>query len=64
MAKQPKEHVKTHLRKNGVDPGDLPDDVIEALNAFSPQELKTLDRLGETLEEADLKPNVRISAVH
>lgn len=64
MAKQPKEHVKTHLRKNGVDPGDLPDDVIEALNVFSPQELKQVDRLGETLEQADLTPNVRVSAVH
>jgi hypothetical protein len=64
MAKQPKEHVKAHLRKNGVDPGDLPDDVVETLNAFSPQELKQVDRLGETLEEADLTPNVRISAVH
>ena len=64
MAKQPKEHVKAHLRKNGVDPGALPDDVMEALNALSPQELQRVDRLGETLEEADLTPNVRISAVH
>jgi hypothetical protein len=64
MAKQPKEHVKAHLRKNNVDPGVLPDDVIEALNDFSPQELRKVDRLGETLEESNLPLNVRLSAVH
>jgi hypothetical protein len=64
MAKQPKDHVKAHLRKNGVDPADVPDDVMDALNEFSVEELNRVDRLGETLEQADLPQGKRISMVH
>ena len=64
MAKQPKEYVKAHLRKNGVDPAGLSEDVIEALNAFSNDELKLVDRLGETLQQASVTPDTKISVVH
>jgi len=65
MAKQPKDYVKKHLSKNDVDPGTLPDGVIDALNAFSEEELKRVDNLGEQLEEAGgMTPGSKISAVH
>ena len=47
MAKEPKEHVKKHLKKNKVDPDDLSQAVIDALNAFSETELAKVDILGE-----------------
>ncbi|HKG43877.1 MAG TPA: hypothetical protein VKB10_06505 [Gaiellaceae bacterium] len=65
MAKQPKDYVKKHLSKNDVDPETLPDGVIDALNAFSEEELKRVDNLGEQLEEAGgMTPGSKISAVH
>ena len=64
MAKEPKDHVKAHLRANGVDHADVPDDVIVVLNEFSVEELKRVDRLGETLEQAEMTHEMRISMVH
>jgi hypothetical protein len=63
MGKDPKDHVKKHLKKNGVNPAMLPPAVIEALNAFSEEELVKVDCLGEALEAANL-PDIKISAVH
>jgi hypothetical protein len=65
MAKEPKEHVKKHLKKNKVDPDDLSQDVINALNAFSESELEKVDILGEALmSDPGLSPDTRICAVH
>ena len=64
MAKQPKDHVKAHLNAKGVDHADVPDDVIVVLNEFSVEELKRVDRLGETLEQAEMTHEMRISMVH
>jgi hypothetical protein len=64
MAKEPKDSVKQHLRKNGVDPASLPDGVIAALNAFPDEELTKLDNLGAQLESANIPPGKKISAVH
>jgi hypothetical protein len=66
MAKEPKPHVKNHLEKRGIPVSDCTDDVIEAFNAFSKQELDVMvDKLGETLMADDkLNDHQRISAVH
>jgi hypothetical protein len=64
VAKQPKDHVKAHLRTKGVDHADVPDDVIEVLNEFSDEELKRVDRLGEALAQADMTHEMRMSMVH
>jgi thiamine pyrophosphokinase len=65
MSKEPKEHVKKHLKKNKVDPDKLSNDVIEALNAFSEHELDKVDTLGEALmSDPGLSPDTRICAVH
>jgi hypothetical protein len=65
MPKQPKDHVKKHLEKNGVDPAKLSDGTIEALNSFSDPELAKLDALGGQLQEdGTLSPAMKISAVH
>ena len=65
MAKEPKEHVKKHLEKRGINPGSLSDDVIDAFNAMSDDELKKADDLGAALmDDPSLNDNKRISAVH
>ena len=64
MPKDPKDHVKAHLRARGVDHTDVPDDVIEVLNEFSVEELRRVDRLGQTLVEAEMTQEMRISMVH
>jgi len=65
MAKQPKDYVKEHLDKRGIDPASLPDDVIEAFNALSRGELKKADDLGTALMDAgSLDNQMKISAVH
>jgi hypothetical protein len=64
MAKQPKDHVKAHLSAKGVDYTEVPDDVIDALNDFSAEELKRVDRLGETLKQAEMPHDLRMSMVH
>ena len=65
MAKQPKEHVKKHLKKNKVDPDELSQAVIDALNAFSVSELAKVDNLGEALMSDPVYRRTRdICAVH
>jgi hypothetical protein len=65
MSKEPKEHVKKHLKKNNVEPDDLSDSVIDALNAFSEDELKKVDHLGAVLmSDPGISPDTRICAVH
>jgi hypothetical protein len=64
MAKQPKEKVKKHLEKRGIDPGTLPDPVIDALNALEDQ-IDKVDDLGKALMDAQsLTDKTKISAVH
>jgi hypothetical protein len=65
MAKQPKDYVKEHLDKRGIDPASLPDDVIDAFNAMSRGELKKADDLGTVLMgTGSLDNQTKISAVH
>jgi hypothetical protein len=61
---QPKEHVAKHLRKRDVSPDQLPGGVITALNDCSEAELNAMDKVGTSMEDAKLDPNLRISAVH
>jgi hypothetical protein len=63
MPKQPKEHVKKHLDKRQINPATLPDPVIDALNAFTPEEMNKVDDLGEALMNAAAVSN-KISVVH
>jgi len=64
MAAPVKEHVKKHLKKNGVEPDALPNSVISALNAFTEEELAKVDRLGDSVQRARLDVSTKISAVH
>jgi hypothetical protein len=59
-----KPQVKRHLEKNNVDPDDLPDGVIEALNACSAPELQLMDNVGASMEAANLKPELVLFSVH
>ena len=62
---QPTEDVKEHLRKRGIDPSRLSDDVIEKFNAFGKGELKKVDDLGDALMKDEPIDNpTKISAVH
>ena len=64
MPKQPKEKVKKHLDKRGINPATLPDPVIDALNALE-GEIDQVDDLGKALMDAgSLSPETKISAVH
>jgi len=64
MAKQPKDKVKKHLDKRGIDPATLPDPVIDALNALE-DEIDQVDNLGTVLMDAQsLTDKTKISAVH
>jgi hypothetical protein len=68
MAKKIKEDVKEHLRKRNIPESKLTDDVIDALNAFSKEELDQLnrvDKLGAALmDDGMLDDKQKISAVH
>jgi hypothetical protein len=64
MPKPIKDYVKEHLHKRNVDPATLTDGVIDALNAFSPEELAKVDNLGAALMSAPIQPDQKISAVH
>jgi hypothetical protein len=65
MAKTPKEHVKKHLEKRNIPESDCTDEVIDALNAFSKEELDRVDTLGDALmNDGMLDSNQKISAVH
>jgi len=61
---QPKEHVAKHLRKREVSPDQLPGSVITALNDCSEAELNAMDSVMTSMEDTNLEPNLRISAVH
>jgi hypothetical protein len=64
MPKQPKEKVKKHLDKRGINAATLPDPVIDALNALE-DEIDQVDDLGKALMDAqNLSDPNRISAVH
>jgi hypothetical protein len=68
MAKKIKEDVKEHLRKRNIPESKLTDEVIDALNVFSKEELDQLNRvddLGAALMADDkLNDHQKISAVH
>jgi len=65
MAKVPKDYVKEHLDKRGINPATLSDDVIDKFNAFSKGELKKADELGDALmTDASVDNSTKISAVH
>jgi hypothetical protein len=65
MPKQPKDHVKQHLAKNGVDPSKLSDGTIEVLNTFTEVELVKVYELGGQLKnDPNLTPDLKVSAVH
>ena len=65
MAKEPKDYVREHLDKRGIDPATLSDKVIDKFNLFSKGELKKADELGAALmADPSLDDHKRISAVH
>jgi hypothetical protein len=66
MTKPLKEHVKKHLKDRDIPESKITDDVADAFNAFSEEELDVkVDKLGETLMADDkLNDHQRISAVH
>ena len=64
MAKPPKDHVKKHLDKRGIDPATLSDGVIDALNAFTEDELKRVDDLGTALTADPISSAGKVSVVH
>jgi hypothetical protein len=64
MPHQPHPHVHRHLEKRGVDPKDVPDAVVAALNDCSEDELKALRRVGESMETANMDPPLRAAMVH
>jgi hypothetical protein len=64
MPKPPKDHVKKHLEKRGIDPATLSDAAMDALNAFTPDELKKVDNLGTALTSDPLPDSQKVSAVH
>jgi len=68
MAKKIKEDVKELLRKRDIPESKITDEVIDALNAFSKEELNQLNRV-DTLGDALMKDGMlddkqKISAVH
>ena len=56
--------LERHLKKNHVDPNDLPDAVIEALNVCSEPELQHMDNIGAKMEAANLDLQLRAFAFH
>jgi hypothetical protein len=65
MTKPLKDPAKKHLEKRHIPESKLTDDVVDALNAFSEEELNRVDKLGEALmNDGMLDPSQKISAVH
>jgi hypothetical protein len=65
MAKEPKDHVKKHLEKTGIDHTQLSDGTIEVLNTFTETELVKVHELGGALaNDPNLSPDQKVSAVH
>ena len=62
---QPNENTKEHLKKRGIDPATLDDEVIKKFNLFLKHELDKADDLGAALmADPSLDDSKRISAVH
>ena len=61
---KPEPRVKKHLKDNGVEDGQLPNSVIDALNECSQEELDAMDKVGDALEKAKVSPDLRIAAMH
>jgi len=62
--KKLKPYVREYLRERKVDPDDLPDAVLTALNGFTKDELKALNRLGKALTAQHVKPKLIVAMVH
>jgi len=62
--KKLKPYVREYLRERKVDPDDLPDAVLTALNGFTKDELKALNRLGKALTGQHVKPKLIVAMVH
>jgi len=62
---QPNDDVKEHLKKRGIDPETLSEDVIKKFNAFGKGELKKADELGDALmADSSVDNATKISAIH
>jgi hypothetical protein len=59
-----KPHVKKHLESRNVDHTQVPDEVLVVLNEFSESELKTMGKLGATMEETKVDVSMRAAMVH
>ena len=65
MTKPLSHHAKKHLEKRHIPESKLTDDVVDALNAFSEEELDKVDNLGAALmDDGELNDHQKISAVH
>jgi hypothetical protein len=65
MTKPLKDPAKKHLDKRHIPESKLTDAVVDALNAFSEEELQKVDDLGAALmDDGMLDSNQKISAVH
>jgi hypothetical protein len=65
MPKHLKEHAKKHIKDRDIPEDKLTDEVVDALNAFSDEELKRVDTLGDALmKDGMLDSNQKVSAVH
>jgi hypothetical protein len=64
MPHEPHPHVQRHLQKRNVDPKHVPDGVVAALNECSEDELKAMERVGASMEDANVDAPLRVSMVH
>jgi hypothetical protein len=68
MPKKINDDVKEHLRKRNIPESKVTDDVIDALNVFSKEELNQLNRVDELgaalMADDKLNDHQKISAVH
>jgi hypothetical protein len=65
MTKPLKDPAKKHIEKRHIPESKLTDAVVDALNAFSEDELDKVDTLGDALmNDGMLDDKQKISAVH
>jgi hypothetical protein len=65
MTKPLSKDAKDHIEKRHIPESKLTDAVVDALNAFSKEELDKVDTLGDALmNDGMLDSNQKISAVH
>jgi hypothetical protein len=57
-------HVEKHLERRGVKPDDLPAGVLTTLNGLSESELDALHKVGASMDEAGVEPDMRLAAIH